>query len=199
MGMRSCARTFTLLPPCAFEAPNIHLSHVWPHHFAADTVCVLAYRLAPVFVRQEDIDCPRDGAGVTERHKYSTIISQEFGRMPVWCRHYCFSRPKSVGKCTARNLLLFEIRGNINISRADELGEFLQLDELVKEDDVALDPVFADKPLETETICFAMIAKEIGMRGAENNIDDIWKFGDDLWKRVENVFNSLIGRKQSKR
>jgi hypothetical protein len=37
------------------------------------------------------------------------------------------------------------------------------------------------------------------MRGAEDNIDDIWKFGDDLRKRVENVFNSLIGRKQSKR
>ena len=59
--------------------------------------------------------------------------------MPVWCRHYCFSRPKAVGKCTASNLLLLEIRGNINISRADELGEFLQLDELVKEDDVSLD------------------------------------------------------------
>ena len=85
--------------------------------------------------------------------------------MPVWCRHYCFSRPKAVGKCTASNLLLLEIRGNINISRADELGEFLQLDELVKEDDVALDSVFAGKPLETQTICFAMIANEIGMRG----------------------------------
>jgi len=85
--------------------------------------------------------------------------------MPVWCRHYCFSRPKAVGKCTASNLLLLEIRGNINIGRADELGEFLQLDELVKEDDVALDSVFAGKPLETQTICFAMIANEIGMRG----------------------------------
>jgi peptidoglycan/xylan/chitin deacetylase (PgdA/CDA1 family) len=52
----------------------------------------------------------------------------------------------------------------INISRADELGEFLQLDELVKEDDVALDSVFAGKPIETQTICFAMIANEIGMR-----------------------------------
>ena len=30
----------------------------------------------------------RDGAGITERHKYPTIISQEFGRMPLWCRHY---------------------------------------------------------------------------------------------------------------
>ena len=69
------------------------------------------------------------------------------------------------GVDTTAFLLLFEIRGNINISRADELGEFLQLDELVKEDDVALDSVFAGKPLETQTICFAMIANEIGMRG----------------------------------
>jgi hypothetical protein len=155
--------------------------------------------LAPVFVRQEVIDCTRDGSGIAEGHEYPTIVGQEFGRMPVWRRHYCFARPKAVSKGTAGNLLLFEIRGNINISRADELGEFLQLDEAVKEEDVALDPVFAGKRLKTRTIRFAMIANEIGMRGAEDDINDIWKFGDDLRKRVENVLNSLFGRKQSKR
>ena len=74
-----------------------------------------------------------------------------------------------------------------------------QFDEAVVEDDVLPDAEIACHPFEAEPIGFALLADEIRMRGAEDDVDDVGKLANDLRQRLERVLDPFVRREQAER
>ena len=48
-----------------------------------------------------------------------------------------------------------------------------------------------------DAVGLAVLAHQVGMRGAQHDIDDVGKLGQDLRQRLEHVLDALVGREQA--
>ena len=189
----------TMVMPRLLERFHVQLRHPAPDHLAPQLVGVLAHRMTQGFVAQQSVHGDRDGRGIAERHEPAAILGQQFRRVPIRRRHHGVPRPERIRQRARRDLRFRQVGRKINIRRADEPHQFLQLDETVEEHDVFLHPQVFGQPLEPQAIRFAFIAQKIGMRLPEHDINDVGKFPDDVGERAQGELDAFVGRQQAER
>src|SRR6476646_10852165 len=113
-----------------------------------------------IVIEQPD-DLLRDRGGVAEGYDNASPLAEQFFGVPVGRGNDCLARADSVGKCARDDLLTVKVRCDIDISRADELHQFLEPNKLVVEDDRVLDTVLSGKPLEHQTIGLAISPPDV--------------------------------------
>ena len=91
----------------------------------------------------------------------------------------------------------FRYGREVKVGRADELLEFFEFDEAVVEDDVLLDLVLLGQPFQAEPVGFALLAHQVGMGGAQHDVNHVGKLRQDLRQRLEHVLDSLVRREQA--
>src|SRR5262249_4581088 len=114
-----------------------------------------------------------DGFGVVKRDQNSTLLRQQFSRVPVRCGDHRFAGAENVGESAGNNLRLVEIGRDVNVGGADEFLQLIDLDKFVIEDDALVDFVFLSQAFEAEPVGLALFSDEIGMSGAENDVNEV--------------------------
>ena len=166
----------TVILPRLLERFRIKLRDAAPDHVASELVGVLAHRVAQRFVAQQLHDGDRDGLGVAERHEFAALRRQQFRRVPVRRGDHGVARAERIGQRAGSDLRFGQIGREINVRRADEPHQFLQLDETVEEHDIFLHAQIFRQPLQAQAISLAFVAQQIRMRLAEHDINDVGKF-----------------------
>ena len=189
----------TVVLPRLFEGLRVELRHAAPHHVAPQLVGVLAHQMAQRFVPQQFHHGDRDGLGVAEGHELAAFRRQQFRRVPVGRGHHGVARAERVGQRAGGDLRLGQIRREINVRRADEPHQFLQLDEAVEKHDVLLHAEVFRQPLQAQAVSLAFVAQQIRMRLAQHDINDVGKFPDDVRQRPQRIFDALVRRQQPER
>ena len=187
------------LEPRLFEGVHVEPRHVAPHHLAAQLVGILADGIAARRIAQQADHLARDGLGVAEGHQHSALFRQQFGGVPIRRRDHGLARAKRVSECPRRDLRFVEIRRNVEVRRANELLQFFEFHEAVVEDDVLLDFVLLGQDFEAETVGLTALAQLVRMRGAQDDINNVREFRQNLRQSVQHMLNSLVRRKQPER
>ena len=117
--------------------------------------------------------------------------------MPIRRGHHRLAGAEGVGQRARGDLRLVQIRGEVKVRRPDELLELFEFDEAVVEDDVLVDLVLLGQPFQADPVGLAVLAHQVGMRGAQHDIDDVGELGQDFRQRLEGMFDSLVGREQA--
>ena len=153
--------------------------------------------MAQRFVAQQLHHGNRDGLGVAERHEFAALLGQQFRRVPVRRGHHGVARAERVGQRAGGDLRLGQIRREINVRRADEPHQFLQLDEAIEEHDMLLHAEVFGQPLQAQAVGLALVAQQIRMRLAQHDVNDVGKFADDVRQRAQRVLDALVRREQA--
>src|ERR1017187_124748 len=117
--------------------------------------------------------------------------------MPVGRRNNRFAGPKSIGQGSRGYLRFIQIGCDVKVRGSDELLQILEFHEAVVEDDVLFDLVLLGKKFQTHPVGFAVLAQFVRMRGAQDNINNLWKFLQNIRQRIEHAFDALVRRKQA--
>ena len=189
----------TVVLPRLLEGLRVKLRHAAPHHVAPQLVGVLAHRMAQRFVPQQFHHGDGDGLGVAERHELAAFRRQQFRRVPVGRGHHGVARAERIGQRARSDLRFGQIRREINVRRADEPHQFLQLDEAIEEHDVLLHAEVFGQPLQAQAVSLALVAQQIRMRLAQHDVNDVGKFPDDVRQRPQRILDALVRRQQSER
>ena len=78
-------------------------------------------------------------AGIAKRHQHAAAVGQQFLGVPVGRRDDRLAAAERVGQRAGGDLRRFKVRRDVDVGRADELDQLVQLDEPVVEDDVLAD------------------------------------------------------------
>src|ERR1700693_3109476 len=152
-----------------------------------------------VVVAHQGNNFPRDGSSIAEWHQYSSVFGQQFRGMPVWRGHYRFARAERICEGSRRNLLFIQVGRYVQVGGADEFFQILKFHEIVVEDDVLFDLVLLGEHFQAHAVSFAMLAEFIRMGCAQDNINNLGKFLQNLRQGVEHILDALIRRKQAER
>src|SRR5580658_3667605 len=63
---------------------HIELCDIAPDHLTANPIGVLAHRMAARIVPQQANDFTGNSRGISEGNQDAAIVSQQFGRVPIW-------------------------------------------------------------------------------------------------------------------
>ncbi len=119
--------------------------------------------------------------------------------MPVGRGHHGVARAERIGQRARSDLRLGQIRREINVRRADEPHQFLQLDEAIEEHDVLLHAEIFGQPLQAQAVSLALVAQQIRMRLAQHDVNDVGKFADDVRQCAQRKLDALVRREQTER
>ena len=117
--------------------------------------------------------------------------------MPVRRRDDRLAAAEGVGQRARGDLRRVQVGGDVDVGRPDELGQLVQLDEPVVEDDVPLDAELAGQALEAQPIALALLADQLRMGRAEDDVDEVRDLREDLGDGPEHVLDALVGREQA--
>src|SRR5207249_3092735 len=119
-----------------------------------------------------------------------------FGRVPVGRRNDGLAGTEGVGQRARRTLGFIQIWSNVDVGRADEVLQGVEIYEAVVENDILLDSVLGGQNLETHPVGFAALAKLVRMGCAYNHVHHFRKLRCDRRKCVEDVLDALIWGEQ---
>ena len=85
---------------------------------------------------------------------------------------------------------------NIEVRRSNKLLQLLDFDEAVIENDALLDLVLLGQDFQAETIGLTAILQMVGTRRTQDDINDVREFLENPRESVQDLLNSLVGRKQ---
>ena len=152
--------------------------------------------LRRVASRSKPTDLARDGLGVSKGHQNTALFRQQFRGVPVRSGNHGFTRAKRVSQRARGDLRLVEVGRNVEVRRANELFQLLEFHEAVVENDVLLDLVLLGQDFQAETIGLTALRQLVGMRCAQDDINNVREFRQNLREGVQDILNSLVGRKQ---
>ena len=152
--------------------------------------------LRRVGIAQQAADLAADGAGVPKGHQNTAVLRQQFRGVPIRSRNHGLTRAKGVSQRARSDLRLVEVGRNVEVRRADEFLQLLEFYEAVVENDALLDLVLFGQDFQAETIGLAALRQLVGMRRAQDDINDVREFRQNLRESVQDMLNSLVGRKQ---
>ena len=136
---------------------------------------------------------------VPKGHQNTAVFRQQFRGMPIRGRNHGLTGAKRVSQRARRDLRLVKVGRNIEVRRANEFFQFLEFDEAVVENDVLLDLVLFGQDFQAETIGLPALLQLVGMRRSQDDINNVREFRQNLRKSVQDMLNSLVGRKQPER
>ena len=168
-----------------------------PDHFAPHGVGFLADSVEALRVVEEIADTGGDGFGIAEGDKNAAVVGEQFPGMPVGGGDDGFAGAENVSERAGGDLGFVEIGGEVNVGGADEFFEVVSGDEAVVEDDVIFDAVVIGEALEGEAVAFALASDELGMGGAEDEIDDVGMLADDFGQGLDDVFDAFAGTEEA--
>ena len=148
--------------------------------------------MPPGFIAQQPDHFARDGPGIAERHEHAAILGEQLRRVPVRRRDHRLARAERIRQRAGGNLRFVQIGSEVQVGHANELLQLVQLDETIVEDDVLLDFVFLGQPFEAQPVGFPLFAQQVGMGGAQHDIDDIRELRENLRQRIEHVLDPLV-------
>ncbi len=85
------------------------------------------------------------------------------------------------------------VRRDVEIGHAEKNFQFLLVDKAVVETHMPFYSQVLGQPLEGEPVGFALLTHQVGMRRAEDDIDEVGKFFDHVRQGAKNILDSLIG------
>ncbi len=91
------------------------------------------------------------------------------------------------------------IRSDVDVGRANKLGHFLRAGEAVMKDYLRLHSHLLGQGLQGVAVLVPLPPKDMRMRRARDDVNDILVFRQNLRQRLDHVFDSLVRRKQAKR
>ena len=185
--------------PRLLERVHVKMGDVAPDHLATQRVGLPAHGVSARLVAQEAADLLGDGAGIAERHEGAAAVGQQFLGVPVGRRDDRLAAAEGVGERAGGDLRRFQVGGEVDVGGGDELDQFVPFDEAIVEDDVLAHAEVARHPFQAEPVGFALLADEIRMRGAEDDVDDVGELADHLRQRLEGVLDPLVRREQAER
>ncbi len=117
--------------------------------------------------------------------------------MPVGRRDDRFATAERITERAGGGLRFAEIRGDIDVRRADELFQLLDLHETVVEGDVLPHSQFLGKTLQAQPVGFAFCAHEVRMGCPKHDIDQIGMLPGDLRQRLNHVLDPFARGEQA--
>ena len=132
-----------------------------------------------LIVQQVD-DCRREGRRIAERHQHAPFVGEHFFGIPIRRRNHGFARAHRIRERTRNDLRRIQVGRNVDIGRADELHKLFQADELVVENDLLFDALFLRQPLQGKPISLTVLLSDVGVSGADDEINHIGVLGEDL-------------------
>ena len=140
-----------------------------------------------------------NGFGIAKRNQNAAPVSQQFLGVPVGRRYDGLSQTEAVGERARCHLGFIEIGRHIDVAHRDEVQQRGLVDELVEEDDMVLDAELPHARRQALAIGLALIAHEVGMGCAENDIDGVRAGFDDLRHGIDHGLDALARRQQAER
>src|SRR5579883_924404 len=152
-------RTWPLLTACsgAFEALYVTPADFTPYHGAPLEVSALADCVTFTFVAQEFDRLVRNGARMVEGNHHAPSIRQQLLRIPIRSGDHRFARAERIGQCSRYSLCLVTVGCNVDVSASNELVQFFVTHKAIVEDDMLLNPEFANQPLQINAILFSFV------------------------------------------
>ena len=83
---------------------------------------------------------------------------------------------------------LGQVLREINVRRADGPHQFLQFYEAIEKEDMLLPAEVFRQPLQAQATSLALVAQQIRMRLLQHDVNDAWKFADNVGQRAPRVF-----------
>ncbi len=179
------------------ERREIMVGGLAPDHPAAGKVSPFAHRIEARLVVQQAAHRRRDRRVVTERHKHAAIPRQQLLGMPVGRRDDRFAAAERIAERAGGGLRFAQIGGDVDICRADELFQLLELDEAVVEGDVLRHARFLGQTLKAKPVGFAFRTQEVRMGRAQHDVDQIRMLPGDLRQRPDYVLDPLARGQQA--
>ena len=144
-----------------------------PHHVAGKGVGLLAHRLALRVVRQEIDDFRGDGLAVAERHQPAASVGEHLLGIAVGGRDDRLAGTERIAQDARDDLLAIEVGRDADIGGGQEVGQRLDVEELVVEDDMLADAELRGARLERVPVGFALLALDARMGLADDDEDRI--------------------------
>ena len=143
-----------------------------------------AHGVPPLFVPEQGHRFLRDRARIRERNQYSAPLRKQFRGMPVRRGDHRFARPERVGQRARRDLRLVEVRSDVNVRRAYEFLEIVEIDELIEKITFLSTLFFLASISRLRPVSLAVPAQFTGMGRAEDDIND---FGNSCGSAVRSA------------
>ncbi len=179
------------------ERCEIMMGRLAPDHPAACKVSPPAHRIEALLVVQQTAHRRRDGSTVAERHEHAAVPGQQLLGMPVGRRDDRIATTERITERAGGRLRFAEVGGDIDVRRADELLQLLDLHETVVEGDVRRHAQFLGKTLQAQPVGFAFRAHEVRMGCPKHEIDQIRMLPGDLGQRLNHVLDPLARGEQA--
>jgi len=181
----------------AVEALHVALGYLGPDHVAPEQVGSLAHGVALGFVVQQVNHLLGQRRRVAERHHYAPLVGQHLFGVPIRSGDDRLARADGIGQRAGGDLAGVQVGSNVDVGRADELGQFFDADKAIVEDDLALDALLLGQPLQRQPVRFAVVAQDVGMGRAEDDVDDVGMLLQDGRQRLDNRLDALVSRQQA--
>src|SRR4029077_12399132 len=136
-------------------------------------------------IRQELSNLCSYGLRVGEGDKNPAAIRQKFGCVPIRRRDHGLAEAEAVGQRARGHLRRVQVGGNIGVAHRDESEQRCLVNELVQEYDVVVYAELASARDKTFAIGLPLLADEVGMRRAEDDVNGVWSAAKDRWHRVD--------------
>ena len=117
--------------------------------------------------------------------------------MPIGSRDHGLARSETICQRTGCDLGLVEIGSEIDIRRTNKLAEFGIFDVAVYEHHIPLHPQVACKLLERFSVTFSILAHKVGMRRAEDNVNNVGMLLNDLGQGSDGVLDAFSRREET--
>src|SRR5260221_64694 len=114
-------------------------------------------------------------------------------------RHDGLTEPDGARQGPGRDLLLLEVRRDVDVRGGKKVGELALAHETIVEDHAGGDSSGPSALLEHEPIRFAVTLPHVRMRRAEHDVRDVRVTLEDRRKGVNDVLDPLVRREESER
>ena len=168
-----------------------------PNHVASGQVGLLAHGIEPGFVGEQGADFAGDRGGIAEGDEDTGLVGQQLRGVPIRSRDHRFAGAEAVGERARGDLGLVEVGGDVNVSRADVLAEFLVGHVAVDEADAVFHADAAGHAFELQAVALAFLADEVRMGGAEHNVNEPRVVADDVGQGSDDIFDPFVRREQA--
>jgi len=181
----------------AAESFQIALRDLGPDHVASKQIGPLAHGVALGFVVQQVDHLFGQRRRVAERNQHAALVGQHLFGVPVGGGDDRFARADGVGQRAGGDLAGVQVGCDVDVGRADELSQFLDANEAVVEDDLALDALLLGQPLQRQAVALAVVAQHVGVGRAEDDVDDVGVLFQDGRQGLDDRLDALVGRQQA--
>ena len=135
--------------------------------------------------------------GILKWNQRAPTVVQQFDRVPIWSRNDGLARSQGKSKRSGNHLRLMPVGSNVNVCSANKLDHFFRTDKPVVKNDLRFHSHFLGQRLQIRSILITLATKNVRMRGARDQVDDILVLGQNLRQRLYDVLDPLVRREQT--